>query len=64
VTLFSRFRSQPSGNIGSKYSDCYFTMRTGESKTSSTDALPTHYVSAGVELRAPRSWNATGPALP
>jgi len=61
VTLFSRFRPQPSGNIGSKYDTLRLLFHDAnwrepaESKTSSTDALPTHYVLAGVELRASRS---------
>jgi len=79
VTLFSRFRSQPSGNSGGQKDalrlpchDANWIEHT-ESKARNTDALPTHYDLAGVEmfffnlgplaleiLRAPRYLN---PAL-
>jgi len=56
VTLFSRFRSQPSGNTGGQKDalslpcrDANWTEHT-ESKARNANALPTHYDLAGVEM--------------
>jgi len=50
VTLFSRFRSKPSGNTGSQkntlrlsYHDANWIEHI-ESKARNTDALPTHFM--------------------
>jgi len=65
VTLFSRFRSQPSGNTGGQKDTlrlpCHDTnwIEHTESKARNTDALPTHYNLAGVEMFV-LTW---GPAL-
>jgi len=48
VTLFGRFRSQPSGKTGGQHgTDYHVTVRTGESmqsKAGNTDDLPTHFM--------------------
>jgi len=56
VTQFSRFSSQPSGNTGGQHDTlrllCHDANKREheESKASNTDALPTHYDLAGVEV--------------
>jgi len=50
VTPFSRFRSQPSGNTGGQHDTLRLSFHDAtwrehaENKTSSTDALPRHFM--------------------
>jgi len=56
VTLFSRFRSQPFGNTGGQKDTLRLSCHDAnwiehtESKARNSDALPTHWALADVEM--------------